>query len=197
MKALLLCLSLALTSLTLRAENSYIVFGKGDFSLVDATNPVAKPTLASKAVFLAQVQAVLAQPSAGFDTQMTLTAPPAPLWGKVLDGATGTIHFREVFEGGLLLRVRLTGLAPGQTYRLCLNGHPRLVGNEHLTDPVPGNPKERYYDFFTATADADGRFEALFGIALPLGPYDVRFYVKDTADHTIFLYHDFFRFRVE
>lgn len=197
MKALFLCLSLALISLPLRAENAYVVFAKGDFSLVDATNPVAKPALASKAIFLGQVQAVLAQPSPAFDTLMTLTPPPAPRWGKVLPGATGTLRFREVFKGGMIVRVQLTGLAPGQVYRLCLNGNPQLVGNERLTDPVPGNPEEKFYDFFTATADADGRFEALFAIALPLGPYDVRFYVKDTADHTIFLYHDYFRFRVE
>ena len=41
------------------------------------------------------------------------------------------------------------------------------------------------------------RYDATFAVALPAGPYDVRLYIKDTADHTIFLYHDYFRFTVE
>jgi len=35
------------------------------------------------------------------------------------------------------------------------------------------------------------------GVALPPGPYDVRFYVKDTSDFKIVLYHDFFPFGVQ
>jgi len=62
---------------------------------------------------------------------------------------------------------------------------------------VPHNPKERYYDFHTVTTDANGRYHAAFGIALPTGPYDVRFYVKDTKDFKIILYRDFFKFTVE
>jgi hypothetical protein len=42
-----------------------------------------------------------------------------------------------------------------------------------------------------------GEYMATFAIALPKGPYDVRFYVKDTDDFKIVLYHDFFRFAVE
>jgi hypothetical protein len=53
------------------------------------------------------------------------------------------------------------------------------------------------YDFQTITTDATGRYNATYGLVLTAGPYDVRFYVKDTADFKIVLYRDFFKFTVE
>ena len=167
-------------------------------SPVTVDTPATKPADASRAAFLSGVQADLAKP-ANFETHMTLIAAPAPAWGKKVPGAAGTIKFHDTFKGGFIVQVSLEGLTPGHdTYRLCLNGNPKLsVGNELLVDAVPGMATERYYDFFTAVANDKGLYQATFGIALPPSAYELRFYVKDTADHTIFLYHDYFKFAVE
>jgi hypothetical protein len=170
------------------------VFAKGDFSLLDSGAPASGPKDPAKAAFLAAYQADLARPAA-FATPFALSAPPE--WGRTVPGAAGTIQYHESFHGGFVVRVALEGLLPGHKYILCLNGNPALAGNDLLVDPVTPGAKERYYDFLTATTDAAGRYAATFGIALPVSPYDVRFYVKDTADFKIVLYHDYFKFTVE
>jgi len=195
MKKLLLLAGLLLASARLSAD-SFIIYTKGDYSLVTATVPSYPPTDPARAAFLAGIQAELAKPTP-YETQMTLIAPPAPQWGKVVEGAKGAFQFHDTFKGGFVVHLTLDGLTPGHTYRLCLNGNPKLEGNDRLADPVKGMPEERYMDFFTATAGAAGRYDATFGVALPAGPYNVRLYIKDTTDHTIFLYHDYFRFTVE
>ncbi len=195
MKKIFLLAGLLLAVSSLNAQ-SFIVYSKGDYSPVDATTPASKPTDPVRAGFLAAVQAELAHP-ATYETTMTLIPPPVPAWGKVVPGARGGIKFHDTFKGGFIVHLTLEGLTPGHAYRLCLNGNPKLAGNDLLVDAVPGNPQERYFDFFTATADAMGRFEATFGIALPPAAFEPRFYVKDTADFTIFLYHDYFKFAVE
>jgi hypothetical protein len=163
---------------------------------VSATVPVVGPPDAPRATFLATVQNALGKPAA-YETQMTLGAPPAPEWGKIIEGARGRFEFRDRFKGGWLGHIQLEGLTPGHTYRLGFNGNPKLAGNDRLPDPAKGHPEERSFDFFTATADARGRCDATFAVGLPAGAYDVGFYVKDTSDHMIVLYHDFFRFTVE
>ncbi len=95
-----------------------------------------------------------------------------------------------------MVRTQLEGLTPSHRYILTLNGNPARAGNDKLMETVSHNQKEKYYDFQTVTTDAHGRYRATFGIVLPPGPYDVRFYVKDTADFKIILYHDFFKFAV-
>jgi|SRR5688572_27893669 len=195
MKKLLLLAGILLATSRLAAD-SFIVYAKGDYSLVTATVPSYKPADPARAAFLANVQAELANPTT-YGTHMTLVAPPAALWGKVIEGAKGTFQFHDTFKGGFIVHLKLEGLAPKHSYRLCLNGNAKLEGNDRLPDPVKAFPEERYMDFFTAIADASGRYEATFAVALPAGPYDLRLYVKDTADFTIFLYHDYFRFTVD
>jgi hypothetical protein len=195
MKKILLLASSLLLVATSNAQ-SFIVYAKGDYSPVTANTPATKPTDAPRAAFLDGVQADLAHP-ANFETHMTLIPAPAPAWGKKVPGAGGTIKFHDTFKGGFIVQLNLEGLTPGHAYRLCLNGNPKLAGNELLIDAVPGVPGERFYDFFTAVADDKGLYRATFGIALSSSPYELRFYVKDTADHTIFLYHDYFKFAVE
>jgi hypothetical protein len=192
----LLALVLLTTAASLHGAQSFIIYAKTDYSLVSATVPSTKPSDPARAAFLATVQADLAA-AAGYETRMTLKAPPAPEWGKVVEGARGEFQFHDTFKGGFLVNVKLEGLTPGHTYRLTLNGNPKLAGNERLADPVKGMPDERYLDFFTVAADGAGRVDGTFAIALPAGPYDVRLYVKDTSDYTIFLYHDYFRFNAE
>ena len=196
MKKLPVPVAALLLAVSRLSADSFIVYAKGDYSLVTATVPSAKPADPVRAAFLADVQAELAKAPA-YETHMTLIAPPAPKWGKVIAGTRGEFQFHDTFKGGFVAHLKLEGLTAGHAYRLCLNGNPKLEGNDRLVDPVKGMPEERYMDFFTATADAQGRCDATFAIALPPGPYDVRLYLKDTADHTIFLYHDYLRFTVE
>ena len=193
MKKLLLFATLLLAGSRLGAQ-SFIIYAKGDYSPVDATTPATKPADPARAAFLTTVQAELAHP-ATYETGMTLIAPPE--WGRTVPGAGGKIAFHDSFLAGFMVRVTLDGLAKNHRYRLTLNGNPKLDGNDRLVDPVPGLPAERYFDFLTATTDDSGHFEATFAVALPAGPYDVRFYVKDTDDFKIVLYHDYFKFKVE
>jgi hypothetical protein len=178
---------------TLFAEQ-IVVFAKGDFVVLDSTKPAPAPTVPAKSAFLATVKADLTHPAA-FAAPFALSAPPE--WGKTVPGASGKIEFHDKFRGGFFVHVTLEGLAPDHRYILTLNGNPKLAGNDRLVDAVPGLATERYFDFLTATTDEHGSYQATFAIALLAGPYDVRFYVKDTDDFKIVLYHDYFKFTVE
>jgi hypothetical protein len=189
----LLFASLLLLGASLQAQ-SIIVYAKGDFTLLEPNASAPQPADPARAAFLTAVQADFARPQA-FAAPLKLIAPPA--WGRTVPGAHGLIQFHDSFSHGFVVKVTLEGLAPDHRYILTLNGNPKLAGNDRLVDAVPGMATERYYDFLTATTDAQGRYQASFGILLPAGPYDVRFYVKDTADFKIVLYHDYFKFAVE
>ena len=143
---------------------------------------------------LAAVQSDLQHPAA-FSAPIPLT--DFPVYGRVVPGAHGELQFHTRFKGAFVTKVGLEGLQPRHKYILTLNGNPEREGNDRLPTPVPGNPREHYLDFQTIMTDDQGRYEALYAIALPAGKFDVRFYVKDTADFKIVLYHDFFPFVVE
>lgn len=192
MKNLLLVAGLLLSPV-LFAEQ-IIVFSKGDLMTLDSGKTTASPQDPVKAAFVIAIKADLEHP-ATFAPPLKLSSPPE--WGKTISGSSGKIEFHGKFAAGFLVRVDLAGLAPNHRYWLTLNGNPKLAGNDRLVDPVPGLPAERYYDFFTAVTDAHGRYQGTFGIALLPGPYDVRFYVKDTDDFKIVLYQDYFKFTVQ
>ncbi len=192
MKTLLLLVGL-LFSTSLWAQQ-IVVFAKGDTLTLDAKGTAPTPKEPAKAAFLASYQTDLTHPSA-FAPIIPLIAPPE--WGKAIPGAAGSLKFHDKFQGGLFVHVVLTDLVPHHLYILTLNGKPELAGNERLVDLVPGMDKERFFDFHKITTDAHGRYEATYGIALLPGPYHVRFYVKDTDDFKIVLYHDYFKFGVE
>ena len=174
--------------------NEIVVFAKDDFVVLDSGTAAAAPKDPTRTAFLAGYQADLAH-AATFAAPLLLTAPPE--WGKTVPGAAGGLKFHETFRGGFFVHVTLAGLAPEHRYILTLNGKPELAGNERLVDLVPGMEKERFFDFLKILTDKHGHYEATFGIALLPGPYDVRFYVKDTDDFKIVLYHDYFKFAVE
>jgi hypothetical protein len=191
MKPLLLAVILLVGPL-LRAE-SFIVYAKGAVTQLDAGAKLPKPADPGRAAFLSAFEADLAQPQA--------FPPPIPLadfpqYGRNVAGAGGQIQFHESFPGGFVVKVALHGLPTSHRFILTLNGNPERAGNNQLPETVPGNAREKYFDFQTITTDGAGRFEATYAVALPAGPYDLRFYVKDTADFKIVLYHDFFRFTV-
>ena len=178
MRGAILAATLFLVSSALAAE-PVIILGRG--KTVGQTTPVT----AAQAAF---ISAVKARGEAG--APLSLIAPPE--WGRTVPGASGEVRLHPAVAGGLVLHAALTGLAPDHNYLLTLNGNPELPGNDLLPDTVPGNPREKYLDFLTATTDQKGGYEATFGIVLPAGAYKVRFYVKDTADFKIVLYHDYF-----
>ncbi len=189
-KLLLLALVLASIYSSLFAEK-IVVFAKGEAMTLDNGPSPSLPKAPAKRTFLAAAKSDFDHPAA-FGSPLPLIAPPE--WGKTVPNAKGQIEFHPEFATGFIVRLTLEGLIPGHRYILTLNGNPKLAGNDRLTDAVPGLPAERYMDFFTATTDAHGSYEATFAIALRPGPYDVRFYVKDTDDFKIVLYHDYFKF---
>ena len=189
----LLCLTGLLLGVPLPAA-SIAVFAKGDFLVVAPGVAPLPPNGTARIDFLNAFQRDLARPTP-FAAPEPLATPPA--WGRTVPGAGGTIQVHPPFPGGMVVRVALAGLAPNHRYILCLNGNPELAGNANLVDSVAKDGREKYYDFLTATTDAHGSYAATFGIALPAGPYELRFYVKDTDDFKIVLYHDFFKFRVD
>lgn len=143
------------------------------------------------------LRAFVASMAKKIDFEHSIPLTDFPTWGKTVEGASGVLDYRGHFPGGFVGHVALSGLAPKHIYILTLNGNPERAGNDKLKSPVPGNEKERYYDFQIIMTDGAGTFSATYGIALAAGNYDVRFYVKDTADFKIVLYHDFVPFTVE
>jgi len=194
MKTLLIAAIVWLAFETGLSAQETVVFAKGDsLALGPGTsgNTVTNPV---KASFLAAFKADLANPSA-FVEPAKLTE--LPNYGRKVEGAGGEVRYHASFRGGFVVVAALEGLIPSHRYILTLNGNPSRAGNTNLVDTVSSNSKEKYYDFQTITTDATGRYHATFGVVLPAGPYDVRFYVKDSADFKIVLYRDFFKFAVE
>lgn len=175
----LLAAALALVLAGAAGAEAIVVLAKGRLAGPGVTLSPAE------AAFVRSVQAA----TAGSET-LPLIAPPE--WGRTVPGALGSVQLHPAVAGGLILQVKLAGLSPRHRYLLTLNGNPKLAGNDRLPDLVPGMADERYLDFYTATTDAQGGYEATFGVHLPPGPYQPRFYVKDTDDFKIVLYHDYF-----
>jgi hypothetical protein len=170
-----------------------VVLDRKDIRTADA-NGLGRPADPAQAAFLAAALGSFAG-GAPFDDGLTLINPPA--WGRVVSpDTTGALQIRRAFAHGFVFHLILAHLLAAHRYILTLNGNPQRAGNGFLADTVPGNPKERYYDFFIATTDGDGTYSGDFGVFLHPGDYDIRFYVKDTSDFKIVLYHDFFRIKV-
>jgi hypothetical protein len=171
------------------------VFGQNDYYVLDSGFALSGPKEPDRAAFFAAFKADLAQ-HAAYESTMDLVSPPP--WGKTVGPATrGTIRFHPSFEKGFCCRLSLENLLPEHSYILTLNGNPARAGNGLLPSSVPGNEKEKYYDFLIVRTDAHGAYDASLGVFLKPGDYDVRCYVKDTADFKIVLYRDFFPFQVK
>jgi hypothetical protein len=168
-----------------------VVFAKGDSFVLGSGAETTDP---AKVRFLDDFKANLARPSS-FEGPFPLVVLPE--FGREVPGATGEIRYQGSYSGGFVVHVNLGGLLPDHKYILTLNGNPERQGNDMLVDSVPNNAMEKYYDFLTVTTGANGQYDATFDIRLPAGPYDVRFYVKDSADFKIVLYRNFFKFKVD
>jgi hypothetical protein len=171
-----------------------VVFGEKEFFVLDSNRASEGPKEPDRMAFLEDYRADLAL-KAPYEEAMDLVSPPS--WGKTVSAATrGRILFHASFRRGFACHLTLENLLPDHDYILTLNGNPARAGNGLLSTPVPHNEQERYYDFLIVRTDRAGRYDAGLGIYLKPGAYDVRCYVKDTADFKIVLYRDFFKFTV-
>jgi hypothetical protein len=186
-------LALLLTGEGLCAQQ-IVVFGERDFYATDSNAASAGPKDPDRIAFLESCRADLAL-RAPYEEAMDLVNPPA--WGKTVSaGTSGKLRFHTSFPRGFACHMTLENLLPDHDYILTLNGNPTRAGNSLLLTPVPSNEQERYYDFLIVRTDPHGRYDASLGVYLKPGAYDVRCYVKDTADFKIVLYRDFFKFTV-
>lgn len=189
----LLLFALLLSGGNLSAQQ-IAVFGEKDFFVLDSNGASSGPKEPDHAAFLDDYKSDLAL-KAPYEEAMDLVSPPA--WGKTVSAATrGRILYHASFPRGFACHLTLENLLPDHDYILTLNGNPAKAGNSLLLTPVAHNEQERYYDFLIVRTDAHGRYDAGLGIYLKPGAYDVRCYVKDTADFKIVLYRDFFKFTV-
>ena len=171
-----------------------VVFAKGDSIVLGAGTNEADMKDSLKAAFLAAFKADLAAPLA-FAGPLPLTTHTGV--GRDVPTAIGNIRYHESFPGGVVIGVTLGGLVPNHEYVLTLNGAVQHAGNENLPDQLSRNNPQKFYDFSRISTDASGSYQATFGIRLPPGPFDVYFFVKDTADWKIVLGHELFQFTVE
>jgi DNA-directed RNA polymerase subunit RPC12/RpoP len=171
-----------------------VVFAKGDSIVLGAGTNEADMKDSLKAAFLAAFKADLAAPLA-FAGPLPLTTHTGV--GRDVPTAIGNIRYHESFPGGMVIGVTLGGLVPNHEYVLTLNGAVQHAGHETLPDQLSRNNPQKFYDFSRISTDASGSYQATFGIRLPPGPYDVYFFVKDTADWKIVLGHELFQFTVE
>ena len=171
-----------------------VVLGKGEGNMFEIGITNAEVKDPAQAAFLAAFKADLAAPSV-FAGPLPLTTQTGV--GREVPTATGDIRYHESFPGGLVISVTLGGLVPNHEYVLTINGAVQHDGNNNLPDEFPRNSPQKFFDFTPITTDANGSYQATFGVRLPPGPYDVYFFVKDTADWKIVLGHDLFQFTVK
>ncbi len=193
MKTRLVAFVVALTCTAVAsATEPLAIFGRQDFRRVTTGSAPADRTQAAFWKAFRHDRMV----GTRFEVRLALVNPPE--WGKTVSPRTsGTEQLHPAFPGGLVCRLTLHDLQPNHGYILTLNGNPKLEGNALLPTPVPGNEAEKYYDFLDIVTDAQGRYERDLGVFLKPGSYQVRLYVKDTADFKIVLYHDYAPFVVE
>ena len=171
-----------------------VIFSKGDSIALKSRTTATEVKDPVKAAFLAAFEADLASPLA-FEGPVEL--PILPEYDGPCRGATGNIQWHRSFQGGLVIGVTLRGLVPGHDYALTLNGSPQHVGNNLLMEQMATGHRENFYDFSTVTTDMTGSYHATFGVKLPAGQYDVRFFVKDTTSWKVVLSCDSIQFTVK
>ena len=189
----LLCSAPLLLAVHLPAQIT-VILDKDDSRVIGPDTAVRSP-VAEERSFMEEVKKELASPPE-FEEVRALDNPPS--WGRTVHpDSGGVLRYHASFPRGLVCRVTLENLLPDHRYVLTINGNPERPGNDLLPDPVPGNAREKFYDFLSVTTDAHGHYEGTLAILLRPGIYAVRFYVKDTDDFKIVLYRDFFKFTVQ
>lgn len=172
-----------------------IIFDKGEVCYLNSDNTICKPADQKKFDFLESYKSYIIK-AVPYDAEFNFDTPPIAWGKKVNDFRLGRVSYHTSFPGGFVADVWLNNLLPKHYYVLCLNGKPDLEGNDLLTEPVPNNEKEKYYDFLVIQTDSNGEYHSKIGVYLKTGAYHVRFYVKDNDDKLIILFHDYFKFSV-
>ena len=193
MKRLLL-LSLVLLSLIGNAQKN-VIFSKTEKCYLNADEGACKPGTPDKIEFLTLFNHQ-SKKTSGELAKARLITPPLEWGKKVSDSTYGEIAYLPALKYGFFVNLQLVNLLPDHNYQLCLNGNPKLAGNDLLPDTVPNLNIEKYYDFLSVKTDSHGSYKSTIGIFLKPGDYNVRFYVKDTNGFKIVLYHDYFKFSV-
>lgn len=116
-------------------------------------------------------------------------------YGEPEPGALGSVCFAETSTGLWLVKVKLSGLTPKESYWLSINAEsPDSLENEILgTLRLPGWPpgrfyehpsgkKEGYWDFKEIPTDTQGNFEETISLPLPPSKYSVKFLVKKSYE---------------
>ena len=183
------------TNTVLFSQKHIVVFAREDVCILELADSCKRSVENEVSFYNAYKTSIVKVSSPKF--QIDLVTPPLEWGRKVSDKTYGTLSHLSSFEDGFVTGLSLNNMLPNHNYRLCLNGRPDLEGNTLLPTPVKGNEKEKYYDFLTIKTDAQGEYHANLAILLKPGQYHVRFYVKDTDDFKIVLYHDYFRFNVQ
>ena len=173
-----------------------VIFDKGEVCYLNSDSSSCKPADQKQSDFLESFKADVAK-FISYEGEANFDTPPIAWGKKVNDFRLGRYSYHTSFAGGFVADVWLNNLLPKHNYVLCLNGRPDLDGNNLLSEPVPGNEIEKYYDFLVIKTDSKGEYHAKLGVYLKLGNYHVRFYVKDDDDKLIILYHDYFKFSVK
>ncbi|MGA7721605.1 MAG: hypothetical protein WCA84_10550 [Ignavibacteriaceae bacterium] len=173
-----------------------VIFDTTDVCYLNSVNTICKQTDQKKNKFLESFTKDNTK-LIPYDSEAYFDTPPIAWGKKVNDFKLGRIAYYTSFPGGFVADLWLNNLLPNHEYKLTLNGKVGLVGNELLSEPVPGNENEKYYDFLIVKTDSKGEYHAKLGVYLKPGAYHVRFYVKDADDSLIILYHDYFKFSVE
>ncbi|MFA9393018.1 MAG: hypothetical protein ACERKD_24635 [Prolixibacteraceae bacterium] len=170
-----------------------IVLDKGKLYL-KGTVPVLTDQYSSEELNFIQNVIEAATKNTSTKSDKALITPPLD-WGKMeSDSTIGQLrHFMD-FSNGFYADVKLQNLKPNHEYVLTLNGNPKLEGNELFPELVQGMDVERFYDILRITTDSAGNYSSTIAVQLKPGNYRARFYVKDTEDWKIVLYHDYFKF---
>lgn len=122
-----------------------------------------------------------------------------------IDGSQGTIRYFSGSVGALKGTIQLSGLKPGHSYVLTLNGWP---GDSDINDALAncGSPgdcgfygDEGFWNFMRVHTDGNGNASDSLNVPLPPLEYSVKFFVKDpaTRDWCVVLYNNSFEFSVQ
>ena len=189
----ILLFALLVLSTTIFAQQ-VVIFDKGEISNPNDTTSY-KPADQKKLAFLENFK-LSTKNIVPYEAEFNFDTPPIAWGKKINDFRLGRVSYHISFPQGFVAEIWLNNLLPKHDYILCLNGRPDLDGNDLLTEPVPNNVKEKYYDFLVIQTDSKGEYHSKIGVYLKTGAYHVRFYVKDNDDKLIILYHDYFKFNV-
>jgi hypothetical protein len=132
-----------------------VIFDKNEVCYLNSDSAHCKPADQKKAAFLENFKSHF-KGAVPFNSEFNFDTPPLAWGKKVNDFRLARAAYQTSFPGGFIAELWLNNLLPKHEYILTLNGRPDLDGNDLLTEPVPNNEKEKYYDFLTVRTDSKG-----------------------------------------